>query len=270
MWLKEFLTNKIILRNLGLALIITIVLIWLSLMILSFYTNKGENLPAPELKGLTIKQLETLAQEHEFRFVIEDSVFRKNTIPGTVIFQNPSAGHKIKPNRLITIITSSVKPEQVEIPKLTDISIRQAREVLESKGFAIGDILLRPSEFDDLVLDQLYANKPIAPGSKLANGSTIDLVVGKKMADGETTVPALTLLTLSVAEEVLKSRSLTIGSIIYDPEIKSSEDTLNAVIWKQQPENDSLTRVMPGLSVDLWLRSKTKNSDSTEIKSTDN
>ena len=131
MRLKEFLLHKTFLKNLGMALLLTIALIWLTLFMLSVYTNKGENIPAPSLKGLTMGQLESLKNDHNFRFVIEDSVYRKNFIPGTVVFQNPAAGHKIKPNRIIYITTASYTPEQVEVPKLTDVSIRQARELLE-------------------------------------------------------------------------------------------------------------------------------------------
>jgi len=266
MRLKEFFFHKIFLKNLGIAVLLTILLIWITLFMLSLYTNKGENFPAPSLKGLTISQIESLTKDRVFRFVIEDSVFRKNYIPGTVIFQNPAAGHKIKPNRLIYLTIASLTPEEVEVPKLTDVSIRQARELLESKGFELGNIVLHPSEFDDLVLEQKHEGLTIAPGSKLGNGSTIDLVVGKKMLGGSTIIPDLKSLTLSVAQNILRSRSLTFGSLIYDPAIRSKEDSLNAVIWKQIPPPDSITRVMPGVSVDLWFKIKSQSTDSTSLK----
>lgn len=266
MRLKEFLFHKIFLKNLGIAVLLTVALIWITLFMLSLYTNKGENFPTPSLRGLTINQIEALTKDHNFRFVVEDSVFRKNFIPGTVVFQNPAAGHKIKPNRLIYLTVASFTPEQVEVPKLTDVSIRQARELLESKGFELGNIMLRPSEFDDLVLEQKHEGQTIIPGSKLGNGSAIDLVVGKKMLGGSTIIPDLKSLTLSVAQNVLRSRSLTTGSLIYDPAIRSKADTLSAVIWKQIPPPDSITRVMPGVSVDLWLKIKSQSTDSTSLK----
>ena len=267
MRLKEFLLHKTFLKNLGMALLLSIALIWLTLFMLSVYTNKGENIPAPSLKGLTMGQLESLKNDHNFRFVIEDSVYRKNFIPGTVVFQNPAAGHKIKPNRIIYITTASYTPEQVEVPKLTDVSIRQARELLESKGFALGTIVVRPSEFDDLVLEQKHNGQTLLPGSRIGNGSTIDLVVGKKLYGEATIIPDLKSLTLSAAENVLKSRSLVPGSVIYDSSIRNLADTLLAVVWKQMPEHDSLTRVMPGLSVDLWMKIASQSSDSTSNKS---
>jgi eukaryotic-like serine/threonine-protein kinase len=270
MRLKEFFTDKNVLKNLGIAALLTIVLLWFTLFMLSIYTNKGENFPTPNLKGLTVRQVESMTNDRDFRFVIEDSVFRKNFIPGTVVFQNPSAGHKIKPNRLIYITIASFTPEQVEVPKLTDISIRQAKELLESKGFELGDILFHPSEFDDLVLEQSHEGRTLVPGTRLANGSSIDLVVGRKMYGGETIIPDLKMMSLPVAKEILKSRMLTTGSVIYDSAIKTTEDTLSAVIWKQMPPHDSISHVMPGLSVDLWLRINSESPDSTSLKTTNN
>ena len=270
MRLKEFLSDKPVLRNLGLAVIITIVLIWFTLFMLSLYTNRGESFPTPNLKGLTVNQVESLINDRNFRFSIEDSVYRKNFIPGTVVFQNPTAGHKIKPNRLIYVTIASFTPEQVEVPKLTDVSFRQARELLESKGFALGGILFHPSEFDDLVLEQNHIGVAITPGSRLPNGSVIDLVVGRKMFGGETIIPELKNLPLSIAREILKSRSLIPGSVVYDPEIQTLADSLSAVIWKQAPPHDSLNRVRPGLSVDLWLKTGTQSPDSISFKTTDN
>ena len=270
MRLKEFILDRPILKNVGIAVLLTIVLIWFTLFMLTLYTNKGEIFPTPNLKGLTVKQVESLINDRNFRYKIEDSVYRKNFIPGTVIFQNPSAGHKIKPNRLIYVTLASIAPEQVEVPKVTDVSIRQAKELLESKGFALGDLVFHPSEFDDLVLEQNHDGQAVAPGSRLPNGSAIDLVIGKKMFGEGTSIPDLNNLSLSLARDILKSRSLSAGSVIYDPSIKTLADSLSAVIWKQAPAHDSLTRVMPGISVDLWLKSDTQSSDSTSTNTTKN
>jgi len=262
MRIKEFLTGKIFLKNLGFAVLLTVLLVWFTMIMLSFYTNKGENFPTPDFKGLTVSQIEALANDHGLRFIIEDSVYRKDIQPGTVVIQKPVAGNKIKPNRVIYITLSSLHPEQVTVPKLTDVSMRQARVLLESKGFELGNIEYRPSEFDDLVLEQKHEGQVITEGSRLNNGAKIDLVVGKNMAGGETTIPELKALTLSNARELLKSRSLNIGSVIYDPSVRSTEDTINSFIWKQIPLPDSTTRVMPGLTVDVWLKLKSEPTDS--------
>ncbi len=266
MQLKEFFISKIFLKSFGIAVVLTIVLIWFTMTMLSIYTNKGENITTPDLKGLNISEVKSIIGNNNLRFEIEDTIYRKEVQPGTVVLQNPLAGHKIKPNRVIHITLSSSMPEQIEVPKLTDVSIRQARVLLESKGFALGNVEERPSEFNDLVLEQKHNGQMIQPGSRIDNGSTIDLVVGKNITGRETSIPDLSTLSLTAARDSLKSRSLNVGSIIYDPSILTTEDTLSAIIWKQMPLPDSTTRVMPGISVDLWLKLKTEATTNSEIQ----
>ena len=254
--LKEFLKSKTFLKHFGLAVVLTFVIIWFTMIMLSFYTNKGENFPTPDLKGLSIGQVENLSGKNNFRFVVQDSVFRKDVQPGIIVLQNPEAGHKIKPNRLIHLTLASTFPEQVEVPKLTDVSMRQARVLLDSKGFALGNIEFKPSEFDDLVLEQKYKGHSIEPGTKLGNGETIDLVVVKNLKGGATLIPDLSGYTLAIAREILKNKSLLIGSAVYDPLVRSKEDSLNSVIWKQLPLPDSTNFVKPGVSIDIWLQLK--------------
>ena len=253
MSLKQFLTSKIFLKQIGLALLITLVLSWFVMISLSIYTNRGESIPTPDFSGKTIGEAEALAEKGDLRFVVKDSVYRKDTRPGTVLMQSPAAGHKIKSGRMVYLTISALYPEKVEVPKLTDVSMRQARGLLESKGFALGNVEYHPSEFNDLVLDSKFAGQSILPGSRLDNGATIDLVVGRKLSDSEAIVPDLTGLSLENAKAVLEANSLVIGMVLFDQSIVSSEDSLNARILKQLPVADSTSFVPQGTSVDLWL-----------------
>jgi eukaryotic-like serine/threonine-protein kinase len=254
MSLKFFLTSKLFLKNLGLAFLITIVLILITLFFIARFTNRGANIPAPNFTGLSLDEVKKIADQKDCRFMIRDSVFRVNIKPGTVLVQNPLAGHIIKPGRVIYLTVASVLPERVEVPKLTDISLRQARVLLESKGFALGKVEFRPSEFDGLVLDQKYNGRSISQGTWIDNGSAIDLVVGGKGIGGETTVPHLIGLNLAAAKDSIIARLLTSGAVIFDTSVHTAIDTMNASVWRQIPPADSLKMVITGSSVDLWLR----------------
>src|SRR5665647_3626155 len=91
MQLKEFFTSKIFLINFGIAVVLTIVLIWFTMKMLSFYTNKGENISTPDLKGLNISEVKSIIGKNNLRFEIEDTIYRKEVQPGTVVLQNPLA-----------------------------------------------------------------------------------------------------------------------------------------------------------------------------------
>ena len=260
MSLKKFLTTKLFLKNLGMAILIFIVLIWITMMFLARYTNKGDNIATPNFSGLNINEVTQIANQKDFVIEVRDSVFKVNVKPGTILIQNPLAGHIIKPGRIIYLTIASVLPGTVEVPKLTDVSLRQARVLLESKGFALGTVEYRPSEFDGLVLDQKYKGISIAQGTIIDNGSTIDLVVGGRGIGGETTVPSLIGLKLPYAKEEIISKLLTPGAIIFDTSVHNKIDTLTAVVWKQIPLADSIKLVSNGSSIDLWLRQEKKDT----------
>jgi eukaryotic-like serine/threonine-protein kinase len=260
MSLKKFLISKIFLKNLGFAFLITFVLILITMFFIAQYTNRGKNITTPEFVGLSMDEVIKIADRKDCRIQIRDSVFRPNIRPGTILVQNPLAGHTIKPGRIIYLTVASKLPEKVEVPRLTDISFRQARVLLESKGFALGRVEYRPSEFDGLVLDQKYNGLSIPQGTRIDNGSTIDLVVGSKGIGGETKVPYLIGLTLAKAKDSIIAKLLTPGALIFDTTVHTSDDTLNAQVWRQIPPADSTKLISTGSTVDLWLRLERKDT----------
>jgi len=260
MSVRKFLISRLFLKNLLLAVSIVLILSWITMFFLSIYTNRGKVILMPDFAGLTISQVERIADNKDLHVVVRDSVYRPNIVSGTILSQNPLAGHKIKPGRTIYLSVSSSFPEKTEVPKLTDVSLRQARVLLESKGFAFGAVEYRPSEFEGLVLDQKHNGQSIRPGTKLDNGSTIDLVVGGRGIGTETTVPNLTGLTLIQAKEQIFGKLLTMGSVIFDASVQTSQDSLKAVIWKQLPVADSTKYVSTGSSIDLWLKNERKDT----------
>ncbi|MCE1198701.1 MAG: PASTA domain-containing protein [Marinilabiliales bacterium] len=257
MSLKEFFLSKIFRKHLLAALLLTVVLLWLTIVILSFYTHKGESLPVPDFSGLTLSEAKAMGKKMDLRFEIEDSVFKANRRPGTVLMQNPGPGRKIKSGRLIYLTLVSAIPGQEEVPQLTDISLRQARVLLESKGFTIGKIDFIPSEFNDLVLEQKCKGIPITPGTRLDNGSVIDLVVGQSAGNGETTIPDFTGMTLAELQITLDLKRLQAGSIVFDSSIQSHTDSVEAKVISQSPAADSTVFVPSGSLVNLNLSRKT-------------
>jgi beta-lactam-binding protein with PASTA domain len=260
MSVKKFLLSRVFLKNLGIAVLIFLLLSWLSMLALSIYTNKGKVIFTPDFSGMNISQVQNIADQKALRVTVKDSAYRPNVAVGTVLMQNPLAGHKIKPGRMIYITLASALPEKTEVPKVTDVSLRQARVLLESKGSSVGNVEYKPSEFDGLVLEQRYKGQAVTPGTKLDNGSAIDLVVGGRGFGTETTVPNLVGLTFSQAKEQIYTKYLTAGAVIFDGVVQTSQDSMNAIVWKQLPEADSTKQINAGSSVDLWLKVAKKDS----------
>ncbi|HEY5510848.1 MAG TPA: PASTA domain-containing protein [Prolixibacteraceae bacterium] len=258
MALKEFFLSKTFRNHFLAALGLTIVLLWLTMQILSFYTHKGESLTIPDFSGMTMDQARQVAKKMSLRFEVEDSVYRAGRRPGTILMQNPGAGHKIKSGRMIYLTLVSSIPGQEEVPKLTDISLRQARVLLESKGFIVGNIRYIPSEFSDLVLEQKNKGVPILPGSRLDSGSAIDLVVGGNGVSSETTVPDFTGMTLAEALALFNAKLLVAGNVQFDASVTNRSDSMSARIINQFPLADSTAYVPAGSTINLFLSIKPK------------
>ncbi len=258
MALKEFFLSKLFRKHLIAAFILTIVLLWLTMQILSVYTHRGESLTIPDFTGMTLSEARQAAKKLSLRFEIEDSVYRANKKSGTILMQNPGAGHKIKSGRLIYLTLVSSVPGQEEVPKVTDISFRQAKVLLESKGFTLGKVEFKSSEYTDLVLEQRRNGIPIEPGTRLDIGASIDLVVGQNTGNSDTFVPDFTGLPLAEVLIICNLKQLQAGSVVFDGSVKNQSDSMAAKVISQFPLADSTLFVPAGSAVNLILSLKAK------------
>jgi beta-lactam-binding protein with PASTA domain len=78
-------------------------------------------------------------------------------------------------------------------------------------------------------------------------------VVGREHGNQTTPLPDLAGLSVEQAQLILTDALLNTGVIIYDESVTSSEDSLNARIWRQRPTPQTSGTVLLGSSVDLWV-----------------
>jgi len=249
---KAFLTSKSFLLNLGAAALITLILFIIALFIIRGYTDHGESFAIPDFQNLDMEEVRRLTEEKDLHFEITDSLYTENVKPGTVIDQFPVAGFSVKKGRKVFLTICSRNPEQIAMPRLTDISLRQAVNMMQGAGLNIGNIEYVPSEFPNLVLAQKYYGNSIPPGRMIDRGSNIDLVVGKSGSGEMTIVPDLAGVSLEQAQNELTVLNLSLGAVIYDESILNIGDSLSARVWQQRPES-SEEMVEQGTAVDLWL-----------------
>jgi len=249
----KFLTSRKFLLHFILAVVIIILLVFLTLQALKQYTRHGEANPVPDFTGLTVSEAAKTARQHELKVEVMDSVYVNEVQPGAVVDQVPDKNHEVKTNRTIFLTINSTNPEMVSLPKLTDISFRQAQVLVENSGLEIGQISYEPSEYNDLVLNVQIDSADILPGTKLSKGASVDLIVGRTQGNTNTPLPDVTGLTIEEADQALTDAMLNTGVFIYDESVLSSEDSLNAVIWRQRPSPKITGTVNLGSSVDLWV-----------------
>lgn len=253
MSLGKFFTSRTFLLNLLLAIVIVVLLVFGTLKGLKQYTNHGISYPVPNLTGLTINEALESAQANRLKIAIIDSVYNTKYGPGTIVDQQPVANSNVKENRTIFLTINSMELEKVVLPKLTDISFRQAQVLIENSGLFLENISYQPSEYHDLVLEVLQDSMEIYEGSKILKGTSIDLVVGRNKGNLKTPLPNLTGFAINEAQGTLTDSKLNQGVLIYDVSIATAEDSLSARVWKQLPNPKYVSTVDLGSSIDLWL-----------------
>lgn len=250
---RKFLTSRAFIISFALAIVLVVALMAFTFYKLKSYTHHGISYQVPDFTGLTFEQSDSLAQTAHLEVTVMDSVYNKFAAPGAIVDQVPKWNKRVKQGRVIFLTINSQEQEKVKLPRLTDISFRQAQVLLESSGLIVNNIRYQPSEFNDLVLNVLQDSVEVREGDMLVKGSAVDLIIGQSKGNVETSLPNLRGLFLDDAKDKLTDARLNLGVLIYDHSIKTKDDTLNARIWKQMPDALQVQKVYLGTSVDLWL-----------------
>ncbi len=250
---KKFLINRAFFVNLVLAIILVAIIIFFALQGLSSYTRHGQSNPVPDFKGLTPTEATEIATQKKLVIVVIDSVFTNEVNPGEIIEQVPAAGFGVKENRTIFLTINSTQKEQIVLPKLTEISFRQAQVLVDNCGLLIGEISYQPSEYNNLVLKVEQDSVELFQDDLVLKGSLVNFVVGRDTENEETPLPNLKGENIEIAKNIITDAMLNFGVLIYDDTFISAEDSVNATVWKQRPDINTGSFVRMGTSVDLWV-----------------
>ena len=253
MSLKEFIFSKTFMKHLGLALIIAAGVIMILLLWLNIYTRHGQSRQVPDFFGLTMEQTISLARKSKMKYLVIDSVYTSLVPRGCVAEQNPRPGFKVKKWRSIALTINAFRPEMVAMPNLVDLPLRQAKALIESSGLEMGNKTYKSDLSIDVVLNQLHNGREIAEKDSIQRGSVIDLVLGKGLSNQRTSVPNLIGMNLIPAKDRILNTSLNLGTYILDNTILTAEDTLNAFVYKQNPEFKDDATLQYGSSIYIWL-----------------
>jgi len=252
MSLKNFIFSKVFLKHLGIAILIAAGTIILLLLWLNIYTRHGQSRPVPDFVGITLNETTALAKKSKMKYQIIDSVYTSLVPRGSVAEQSPKPGFRVKKWRNIILTINAFRPEMVAIPDLTDLPLRQAIALIEDSGLETGNLSYKADLSVNVVLSQLYNGKDAVPGDSIQKGSVIDLVLGKGLSNQRTAVPNLVGLKLEPARNRILGSSLNLETFIYDNTIRSAADTLNAFVFKQNPEHKEDASLQLGSSIYLW------------------
>lgn len=236
--LKTFIWSKHFLKHSGLIFLSYVVIITLVIFYLDAYTNHGQQIEVPYLKGKKSANARVILEELDLKMELLDSVYRPDLPVGTILDQDPkpskSSGVYVKEGRIIRVQVSK-RTQTVEMPNLFGRGIKFAENVLKNRGIKYRISYQPSTEADGAVLKQLYKGKEIKEGMRIPVGSTITLIVGQATAGEPEPIPDLFGLTISEARSRLSgsSLSLLLGGCI---DCVSAQDSSFAIIDSQSPE----------------------------------
>ena len=157
------------------SLILFVVLV----IFLRLNTRHGDFIVVPDLIGKNIDEFESELAELDLQYIISDSGnYNPEFKINSVLDQLPAANAKVKQGRKIYLTLNASDFEMVEIPKITGITVRQARKTIESLGFIFGEI----EYVDDIARDEVISifndGNELNEGDYLKRTSVIDFELG--------------------------------------------------------------------------------------------
>jgi eukaryotic-like serine/threonine-protein kinase len=263
-------------RSLGVSILagigISLLIIFLFLQTLNFWTNHGEYLRVPEVKGKTLAEATEFLEKQGFEIIIQDSIYQDTMPPLVVLKQFPEPDATVKVNRTVYLTINRATAPLVDMPNLVGMSFRNAELELKAKGLKLGDTTYVPDIAKNAVKDQLLNGASLRPGTKVPMGSVIGLVLGAGIGSEEIPVPDLFGMPYIEAVTLLEANGINLGVVLPDTDLK---DTTAGFVYWQNParfnEERKLNRIRMGQMMDIRLSAiKPERPDSTLLTPTEN
>lgn len=184
MSLLRFVFSKAFVKQLVLAVVMTVILVFIILWWLKSTTNHSQRITVPDLKGMTIDVVKQELDALDLRLHLQDTSNYNPDYPKfSVLEQNPAPGKLVKEGRKIYLVTNASGYPKVVVPTVVGKTKRQAEPTLKAMGFEIGEITYVPHMAKDEVREIRYKGEKITSGTKLQQTSVIDLVLGDGKRD---------------------------------------------------------------------------------------
>lgn len=248
--LKYFISREFLITVLGLIGAGIFIYILIFFWFLPAYTRHGDGLLVPDVNTLSVAEAEEALKDAGLRPMIADSVFREELPPRTVIKQYPTPYSRVKPNRTVSLTVNKVQPPMVAMPEIVDMSLYQAKARLEIWKLGIGKVTRIQDISENVVLKATFDGDEIDPGTKIPQGSKIDLVVSQGLGYVKVQVPDLVGYTYEEALSILGELGLGLGSVDYNP---NGPEEQSGRVYAQNPKASFGDSVRMGFSIDIYV-----------------
>jgi len=239
-------------------------LIAISWFYLRWYTDHGEFVSVPDMKGMPLDEAIAALEDRELQYLVIDSVYDRKAKPGSIVDQSPIAESQVKEGRqvFLTIYRLSPPMERLGVNQGDFASVAMIK--LKNKAIDFDTLYEDNNTFPGSIIRVTMKGKVLKAESMIARGSKITLVIGRT-ARNKVIVPNLLGLTCAQAQIMLDTMNL-VCNCRFEPGIEypTTQDSVTFHVCRQDPQHDPLIGTTPGRIVDLWLYNEPCAPDTTD------
>jgi len=205
-------------------------------VVMPLVVRHGVEFVLPDIVNLPVRVAEKKMQEKGLNLKVTAEEYNPVFPVGTIITQMPEAGANVKKGTTVRVILSKGEASAT-VPIIKGMSLREAKLLIESAGFNVGDITWFEDEgFPDGVVVESYP----AAGTVMKTNSQVQLVVNRLETDIKVNVPNFIGLDLAEAKKQAEERGILISQIDY----RKDERMLPETVLSQS--------LAPGTRVSKW------------------
>lgn len=138
--------------------------------------------------------------------------YSESHTPGTVIKMFPRAFTKVKEGRTIDL-TVAGKDEDIEIPDISNLSLRNAKLTLTKLGLGIDTIIY---EYDNVISDGYISFQLPRKGQTVKSSTNMTLGVSRGAPPDYYIIPDIVNYSLTRARKSIINEGLRVGEITYE------------------------------------------------------
>ena len=255
--LLDRLRQRRLLWNLLLIAAVMLALAVAAHLVMQAGTRHGARRTVPDFAGIRLDEAQRLADKHDLKIHVNDSLFVPAYEGGIVLDQLPEGGVEVKPGRTVYVTINSFREKMVPVPYVAGRSLRQAKNMLEIAGLEIEKLVYRPDIATNYVLEEYCRGRQVTADSAIEAemGSGVTLHVGVEPESGTTVVPQLVGASLREAKGRLWEAGLNVGRILFDEQLELL-DRKEARVYVQAPSAERSAGLGSSVELRLTLDSK--------------
>lgn len=234
-------------------LLVYIAVIGISWFYLRWYTDHGEFVSVPDMKGMTLDEAIASIEARGLSYLVIDSIYDRKAAPGTIVDQSPVPESQVKEGRqvFLTIYRLSPPMEKLGIKQGDYAAVAMIK--LKNKAIDFDTLYEDNNTFPGSIIRVTQKGKNLKADSMIPRGARVTLVIGRA-ASTRVIVPDFTGKTCAEVQTVLDTLNL-ICNCRFEPGIDSptAQDSATFRVCRQDPVHDPTIGTTPGRIVDLWL-----------------